>query len=558
MLDLINWTQSSWEEAARGSKSLVIATFVTHSALAAFEEIENRMKLFCAVSNPGVLQSRFVELQQGMNLQTTKKEDPEFPLKQMIDCLQENWLALDRMKAEGIRPLSGQRPSYFTLRQGPESDSQDKEYVRSILRDIQIHVHSGILQNIIVRMGSPIYDEVGFYATCGESDENSLRCCFGLQLLLQSCRSYYFARPTPAMLATCRLQALKFAQQAIDSIESTLDSPTMPCRCPGTLACHLDRLKSDFQYFMKAKIFDLYSQAPWVSGSHIIEMLNALFHHGLRLFNYRTYICSILHVYNVLNQLTGLQPIFLFEKLVAGAMGEVVFPGGRPRLNYTACYTRSIGGRLRFGSHKSRRHSLAVPLRAAKATAGFSVSRCEADTDHRFKIEKISLLHCIKNQRYHPTSSQLQRIIEFDNNKARESYGSKAAKWEARDDCRRNMQDGDISSINMKSLQNLEDIVGSELAGTYPVAALNSFAIYRVCVDIICIISDKYHTSMDTNMMAGQHCLCFVDDILSAGDRCRRDEKTPFGNKQLVNICKETIVERLADKDFETFLWKYL
>jgi len=565
MLDLLTTTQHTWEQAAQGAISVVIATFITHSAFAEFEDIEIRLKNICGVLDPGMLRSRYLNMEQELSLQMADEKDPESSLKQMIDSLREYWLAIIQIMLEGPHSLSVQRPSHFILRQGSGSDSQDKEYVTTILKNIGHHIQSGILHNSVACIGSPVYDEVGYFLTRGENDGNSLRCSFGLRLVLQSCKSYYFSSPPPAVPAACRLQALKFAQQAIISIKAVLDDSTMPCKCPDTLANHLDRLMSDFRSFLQTKVFDLYFQSPWVSGSHIVEMLDALFRHGLRLFNYRTYISSILHVYNVLRQFTSLQPILLFDRLVEGTLGEIIFPGGRPCRSFKACHTRSMGGRLRFdshnrkGHHKSGNHSMAIPAHAAKATAGFSIPKCEADSDHRFDIEKISLLHYIKSRRYHPTKANWKRICEIGNAEPKESLDSKISKFGEQGTCPHSRQAGNDPSCPNQRLQGLQKALHTELAGSsFPVAVINFFAVYLACVHIISTISDRYHASFDDDTTSGQNCLCFVDDVLRAGDRCRADEKLPFGHQGLVDICQEAILETMAGKDLDDFMWKGL
>ena len=157
-------------------------------------------------------------------------------------------------------------------------------------------------QNTIIRIGTPVYPEVGYFLAHGEkdSDNNGLRSSCGLQLLLESYKSYIFTAGPTYAASSCRLQALKFAQEARISIRAVLDDSTMPCRCPGTLAYHLENLDQDFKGFLETRVFDFYFQSPWVSGSHVLEMLEALFYHGLRLFSYRNYVGALLHAYNVL------------------------------------------------------------------------------------------------------------------------------------------------------------------------------------------------------------------------------------------------------------------
>ena len=561
MHDLLASTQDTWKQAAQGTISLAAATFLTHAAFAEFEEIESHLKVLCDPLDPGSLRSKYMQLEEETNTASTDGDELNLCPKQMLENLREFWLAINEMKLGGPRFLPKVPPTQFILRQCSGTDSRDKECVSTILQEIGNHMQSGILHNSVVRIGSPVYPDVGLFLTRDESDVNSLRCSFGLQLLVQTYKSFLFSSPPQNLPSLCRLKALKFAQEGCNSIMAVLNDPTMPCRCPNTLANHLERLQSDFNSFLQTKVFDLYFQSPWVSGSHVLEMLDALFRHGLRLFNYRAYITSILHVYNVLQQLTGLAPIPVFERLIDSSLGSIIFPGGRPSNSFKACYTRSVGARLQFdshnhkGHHKSGSHSMRIPARAAKATAGFSISHCEASADHRFDIEKISKLHYIKSQGYHAAKANLTHIYEADKFWQRDTMDKKSPKQRKSTGCTHSQNPTNLSCCPVQRLHQLDKAIALELTGPSPVAKINLFTVYLASVHIISAISDEYH-AMFESAKPGQHCLCFVDDILSAGERCSGCEKIPFGHKGLVDICKTAMVTKMAGKDLEDFFWK--
>ena len=557
-------TQHAWARAAQGDISLAIAAFIAQSALTAFEETENRFKNICDVLDPGALRCKYLQMEAHLGPlgpQIVDENDLEEPVHQMIEALREYWLLLVQLKLDGPQSTAPQPRSHFTLRQGFDAATKDKDCLAIVLKDIGHHIQSGILHNSIIRSGSPIYAEVGLFLTHGENDCNSLRCSFGLQLLLQSYRSYLFSQEYP-LPAACRLQTLKFAQQASKSIKATLEDPFMPCKCcPNGLTPHLESLQCDIQSFLQTKIFDLYFQAPWVSGSHLLEMLDRLFCHGLRLFNYGSYVTAILHAYNVLRQFTDLKQCLLFDSIIDSPLRSIVFPGGLPRRNFKACYTRAIGGRLRFDTHehkghgKSGSHSMAIPAYAAKATAGLGICKSELEADHRFDVEKISLFYHVKHQDYCPTKDNWKRIYEScgtESNPGQQEPNSPSEIKKGAACSHHCHASSDPSICPSHRLQQLQRAVNVDFTGPFPIAKINLFAIYLSCARLVRAINDKYHDQVEP----GLRCLCFVEEILRAGDLRRDDEKQPLGYKKAVTITSEMITAELGDKGLDDFLWQ--
>ena len=99
---------------------------------------------------------------------------------------------------------------------------------------------------------------------------------------------------------------------------------------------------------------------------------------GLRLFRWRHYVRSVLHVYHILNELIGFTSILSLEQLCTSSK-DVIFPGGRPSRSFKACCVSFVGTRLRFkpdeSDHKSGSHHMAVQAHTAKAAAGFGLRK---------------------------------------------------------------------------------------------------------------------------------------------------------------------------------------
>lgn len=561
MHDLLTTTQHTWARAAQGGISLAVAAFIANSASTEFEEIENRFKTSCDVSDPGTLRCKYMQMEQHLGplgSQIVDENDVESPVNQMVEALREYWLLLVQLKLEGPQTTALRPRSQFTLRQGSDAASKDKECLAIVLKDIGHHIQSGVLHNSIIRSGSPIYPEVGLFLTGGENDCNSLRCSFGLQLLLHSYRSYLFSMSCPVP-AACRLQTLKFAQEASMSIKAALDDSFMPCKCcPNGLTPHLEGLQSDIQSFLQTKVFDLYFQSPWVSGSQLLEMLDRLFCHGLRLFNYGSYVTAILHAYNILRQFTDLRPCLLFDSIIDSNLSSIVFPGGLPRRNFKACYTRAIGGRLRFASHKhkghrkSGSHSMAIPAHAAKATAGLSIRKSEFDADHRFDVEKVSLFYYIKHQEYRPTKGNWKRVYNLGTMEQEGQQSPETTNDGGKGACSHHNGSSDHLICPTHRLQNVERAIDAEFTGPFPIAKINFFAIYLTCARIVRTINDKYHDEVEP----GLRCLCFVEEILRAGDLRRDDDKQPLGFKKAIETTKEVMIAELVGRPLDDFFWK--
>ncbi|KAL9099637.1 MAG: hypothetical protein Q9163_004889 [Psora crenata] len=568
MNDLLAATRDVWQQVANGEVPLVVGAFISNAAFAVFEEIEQRLKATSNIWNPAILREKFVRATQVLVSPGSDDGGPSFAALQLVESLDRCWRALLQLKSDGPSKHSLEEkrtvpaPSHLIIRQGPGSKALDDNCQSVLLHSIAQHIQTSAVRTSMIYLGSPVFPEVGYYLTHPnhDDDNNSLRCSYGLHFLLSTYKDYLFARqPTPAP-SSCRLQALQFAQDAIPSIRAVLDDVTMPCRCPGTLAYHLENLHQDFTAFLQARMFDFYSQSPWVCGSQILEMLDALFYYGLRLFSYRNLVGSVVHIYNVLRQFTDMDSIPLLDHLCS-SFGEILFPGGRPCRRFKACYVRYMGGRLHFHSrssaHKSGCHSMAVPAHAARVAAGFG-TRKEAVKDPRFDSRKISLLYHIKGTGYHVDSPTRKRVRGLSD-EGEKSSKPKAAKAQS---CSHPSHGDHHPSSPCSRHQHLlsslqKEVVQAEFRGAFPVARVNLFQVYLSCIRIVSTMSDQYHGE---SARPGQYCLCSADALLAAADRCRDDENPlqPLGCTELVRICRNAICEALKGETVEQFLWGHV
>lgn len=543
----------TWEQAARDQIPLQVAATLTNVASAAFEEIEQRLKVSCNVHDPHELRSKFARLSCPLNEPCPQGTNTDDTSGKTVELLSQSWDLLLRCKKEyethgGVATFSQNNPpTSIVFRKNPESAAEHYDQLQVMLKNIKQHIVPGCLTSSIVSIRSPVYAEVGYLLAHDDSPANSLRCCFGLQLLLQICRTFFFESRPSRLPSSCRLEALRTAQTALKSIRKVLKSPTMPCRCHGTLAYHLENVQVDLEGFLRARVFNLYFQSPWVSGSHILEIHDILFYYGLRLFSFKTYVGSVLQVYNILRQFTNMAAVPLCDRLIE-TFAHALFPGGIPSRNFRTCYIRYLGGRLHFDNHKSKHrsgcHSMAIPAHAASATAGLG-KRTEID-DPILKYRKVSLLYHIKSASGHIDGPTWESIRD-----CAETRGSSPSPPRG---CKHHSRANSILQCPQPQLSNVQEALCSEFLGDLPIAKVNLLEVYLAFEQVVSRLSDRSHGE---HTRPDQYCLCFVDSILSAADRYK-DSKAchpVLGHKELVKDCGEAITEHLGSRDFRSFWW---
>ncbi|KAL9092881.1 MAG: hypothetical protein Q9165_004299 [Trypethelium subeluteriae] len=550
--DLYSVFMATWELAGQGKLPCFVAALVSHAAFAEFERVSHRLRISCDIADPQVLEERFTQMSE---MSCEDKRNTE--LQKIVEVLNKSWQQLLDLKSKPSKELSEQITSRARapqiLRAGDHSAAMDDDCVARMLEDLYRHTSSHTMSIIFHRVGSPVWPDVGYFLTHGNEESDGFRCSFGLQLLLKSLKSYVFAAEPKIPPSACRLQALRFAQEAIPSIGAVLDNPTMPCRCPNTLAFHLEQLQTELQHFLGVKQFDLYFQSPWVSGSHMVEIADALFYYGLRLISYRSFVGSLLHIYNALRYFDFIEPVAMFDS-VSQALGHILFPGGRPSQNFKACYMRHMGGRLSFCSdkHDSGCHSMVIPPHTAWATAGFGLPT--GNEDPRFDYKKTSLIFHLKEQDFllqNGTWTQMVGIVSkkspttdkqssHESTKTRPDYHHRSAA---------------LPSCPRQKLRTLREALSRDFNHPLCTARINFFQVYLACMRIVSRISNKHHGDEAT---LRQRCLCFVQEFLVAADECRGNEKRlkKRCSKGLVDICKTAIVEEVRDAKIEDFLWK--
>ncbi|KAL8672737.1 MAG: hypothetical protein Q9168_002827, partial [Polycauliona sp. 1 TL-2023] len=566
--------KAAWRKAAHGSSQLVTATVLTNVAYTQLGDVEHHLATSGSIGTSADLFESYIKLRDSFDLVTSTDATPVCSALDAISDLNECWRTMTSLRSEAARNGFSARalqPTSVRLRHGPDTAGLDAQCRSVLLHNVVQCTQGSFLQNSFIRHGSPVVAEVDSFMAGEQTPSNCLHCASGLSLLMSSYKAYAFALPAGQCASSCRIHALRCAQGAVAQIGAVLDDPTMPCRCNGTLAFHLAKLKRDLEEYLRTKMFDLFFQSPWLCGGHVLEMLHALRYYGLRLAAYKSYMGSVMHMYNVLRKIHNFPPVPVLEA-ICEHLGDLFFPGGRPdNKTFKSCYIRHLGGRLRFHSqarHQTGCHELAIPVHTAKATAGF-VTEGAAPRDPRFDCGRLSLIYRLKERNYRLDDATLAAIksqahlsdvcrddVEvFVTSNGRNGKTSRAS-GHVSDSGERDPIRDDQANISGKGVvgvsQGLRERLDAELASAFPIAGLNFFPLYLDCVRIVDRISNAYHSA---DSKPRQYCLCFAEILVAAADGCRQGKgwRVRKEIRELVDVCGQALKEELGEKELKQY-----
>jgi len=553
MKDSFKAVTEVWEQVADGTIAAPLAVFVTNTAMAAVEPIQQRLLDTRDDPNPEVLEERLLQIQQIESLLQTDGNAPVLPISHLIEGLLTCWTVLQQSKSEGKGPakqgLTVEKPTDFFGQQHRENYHTDPANLSRVLQNIKDRSQDDTRMPYFSDLTLRLVSEITSFLLEGKYTNQGLRYSFGLLLIHQSYSGFLSIATEAGKRPNCRLEALRFAQEIILYITAVLDNSSMPDRGSDSVAAHLEAYRNKLQVFTHERVFNLYSQSPWICGAQMLEMLRMASYYGLRLLSYQHRVGAILHCYNIISQFTSFERIDVLERLIA-ALETNFFPGGRPTSSFRNCAMTFCGGRLEFernSTHRTGRHQVVIPDRRM-ATDG-SGMRVEANDD-RFSLSKVSwMFDIMTNLNYHLNQAEWETVDE----KVRELLTT----------CRLLPKD----SAMVKTVMRYEDYINApshrlqrlmqmalftDFSDHLPVAKINYFNLYVACTKIIGIISDRSHPSEQGSM-----CQCFMENLVVAADTYHRNNgKQPFGHRALVKNISDALTEVLRDSKLEDFLWQ--
>lgn len=393
-----------------------------------------------------------------------------------------------------------ENPKDFFTVEGRADDREHRYGAESILMDkILKSVKRRLLPTEDLRleflheMNPLIKDIHGIYKN--KDDRNILdasiqtNVVFGLQLLVESYKSFMFSKePTPTFI-NCRIQTLKFAQDVKNVLTKMRASRPFIhdkfCECDYVcssqiLSANIFTLELDLMVFTKQKVFDIYYQAPWIAGSQMLEILSRATNLGVRLCSDHQVVWAVLHLYNLLRQCGALNKETVLLEYLCAAIGKQVFRGEPPQRDFWTRYIVCNGGRLQFDrskkskkdqgryqhsdAHSERKWRLALP----SSHAGF------ANHNHEINPHQTSIFAGLYRCGFRPS------CVAW-------SYA-----WHGLD---RNKfpPDKEITKVADEvaahpfvfALDHLESAAGPELQGEFPTARLNWFEIFLTMTEIL-------------------------------------------------------------------------
>ncbi|KAK5323367.1 hypothetical protein LTR93_005420 [Exophiala xenobiotica] len=592
--DIISSTEQCWQLAAKGQLSFTVAAFISNVAFSMLRQVGvELLEHDEQLSLSGLHQmccSRSI---------TTEAKNGESTSHVLLDDLQKLEQSLLHYR-EGhdqliIPSCAGciQKPAEYIQTPANDSGAARPQFTEAIVDNIVHLVATTVAPPSIIQNSAPVYADVGYLITRTDEMTQPWSAVLGLDLLTKGYKSYLTSLESANEISKCRLAALRLAQQASAQVARILDDKTcFPCRCTQTLAYHLQNLGVDLQAYARYKCWDIYFQSPWVAGNQLLEILDSCHYYGMRLFNYRHYVGAVLHSYNALRQLGGLEEIPILESLCE-QFGGIFFPAGsRPKGSFRACWSRYVGARLKFKKgHRNRNRNsgdawcMAIPAHAARRAAGLGVAQSEQD----WSMSKVDcLLFRVKQQDYHVSDDvwdSVNNVVSGAKASAskpppprKEKAGRSSSTTSSRESLARARAQAperrllDLAEAAQKSFDatsssssaadsDSDADTNTDTNTVLPVARLNMFAVFEKCVRVVSTLSDGTHTGPEEK---GTNCICFASAILMGGDRIvdgrklGRLETWKKDEKECVHQAKEAIKEVFAadvDRDKEQWLW---
>ncbi|KAF4888406.1 hypothetical protein CGCVW01_v014489 [Colletotrichum viniferum] len=302
----------------------------------------------------------------------------------------------------------------------------------------------------------------------------SLEPALGMDIFLSSYEAFLWA-DGKRNRQNCRLQALLLAKGMQKSILSSIGSlKKLACDISvySTLMVFQKELYDMLDTYLREKAFDLYHQAPWTAGGHMLEMLYKAGSAGEALCFGAEFVPCTLHLYNALTRSAfGMKKIQLMEDLCDLTV-DTVFLGNRPTQNYVSHYRRAVWG--------TKRNNKGVPGDANNAGSQF----------HRELIQKVRV-------------GQLKTVFRYliDNDYVVHPEYSAMVFGERPDLARTEPVRSRIRGMVAKSdvfdmMDKSKELVLPEFRGRLPTARLDMFKVFTTCVAVL----EKFST-----IVQGQH-----------------------------------------------------
>jgi hypothetical protein len=359
---------------------------------------------------------------------------------------------------------------------------------------------------------------------------------FGMEMLLASYKGYTW--PDGVLnRQNCRILVLQFALEVQKSFSETIRC--IQRRRESASAFNLSDLQSvldGLEGYTRENRFDLYSQAPWTAGCHIVEILSVAMFEGLHLCCDTGYLCALLHLYNALRKIdSNFRQIKLLDQLCEIFLDKL-FLGVFPTENFSSHFRRAMGGPLNWETNVKRSNQMEL----SKPIPGISMRKTGST--------RLSAFYDLHTFGYEPSAEFWHLAFEAK------------PRWQP---TTRREQDEALkraySSPLTVSLEKVKENVVQEFNGPLPVARINYLAVFdfsvnsmeELCKSFSAIEEQKVQPDRDLGFTV-------VDSLLVQIVDHQRDNKLrlllPYWKP--VNNAKLFFNGLDGKQSLEQFLWK--
>ncbi len=177
MANLSSFSNKLWETEAQGRVHPVVTVFVTNAVLAEFKKIEQRLQEISDSLDPHDLRHQIQHLGGRSSLDESKADTLSTAFRQAESLLQPGHM-LSQMKSNGpTEHTSGsalpiRHSSQVIVRKGLDSTQADQKCLDVIFQNIAQQVCAVRRPTSIVRLGTPLYADVGYFLTHTDSSAN--------------------------------------------------------------------------------------------------------------------------------------------------------------------------------------------------------------------------------------------------------------------------------------------------------------------------------------------------------------------------------------------------
>lgn len=277
---------------------------------------------------------------------------------------------------------------------------------------------------------------------------------FGMEMLLSS----YQAHTWPGGVLNrqnCRALVLRFALEVQKSVSEAISCVRKTALASVSNLQPLQKVLDSLEGYSREVRFDLYHQAPWTAGCHMVEILTVAMFEGLHLCCDTVYLCALLHIYNALRSIdSGFRHVELLDQLCE-IFQDKLFLGGFPTENFSSHFRRVNGGGFtrKTNANLNSQTGLSKPIGGLSRRKTGSTRLSYFYDHHTFGYEATAdfwHLNFEAKPRWQPTTQREQAEA------MRRAYSSPLA----------------------VSLEKIKENVVQEFNGPLPVARINYLAVF--------------------------------------------------------------------------------